>query len=607
MTHRVSRLLAAAGLYRPLKRTIRRYMDPVYRRRHQELWEDFRQTRREIGKWAAQAIDQDPRGVFAVISFTNLPLHLKFQGLLCKMMQLRGYTPLIITHSWNHFAVRYFNLFGVDRMLLWDQYILQTASEHQTRKPVEDLPRNPSVKDVLAMRFWNVEVGKHALSVTCRRRVEGCLDLGDSHTAAALRKNLSYAIKSAFAAQRLMNEIRIQKMLVRDPGYIPNGPIYETALYKGVDCVVYDQGQRRSTWVLKRYTPESKGQHYFSLDERSWEKVRAEVWTDTKQQALEKEFADRYKPDSTEDTRRLQSGKRIKSPKDVRSQLQLDRTKKTAAIFSHISWDAAFFFGTCLFDDFEDWFLETVKFVAASCPQMNWIVKLHPFNVFKLQREAKKEESEMRLLRHFVPLPSIVKLVRSDTDINTQSLFPVVDYVLTVNGTVGMEFPCYGVPAVVAGTGRYDRRGFTIDPQTREEYFELLKTLHTRPRLSEEEIQVARKHFLALMTRRQTSLEDLAPMELKKLHEGQSDVHDNIRVRPRSLQEFQSSPTVQRLGTWLADSTDSDILETDETSAKQELGNSRQVDVFVEKPTRFGGLSENVSSSSGAGQSVTVD
>jgi hypothetical protein len=141
-----------------------------------------------------------------------------------------------------------------------------------------------------------------------------------------------------------------------------------------------------------------------------------------------------------------------------------------------------------------------------------------------------------------------------------------VDYVLTVNGTVGMEFPCHGVPAVVAGTGRYNHRGFTIDPESQEEYFRILRTLHERPRLEKAEIELACKHFLALMTRRQTSLEEIAPMELKRVHEAQSNVHDNIRFRPRSMAEFHSSRIVTGLGEWLAESSESDLLESDRPS-----------------------------------------
>jgi len=444
---------------------------------------------------------------------------------------------------------------------MWDEYARRVTQADKIESITESLlPAAPTVGELTSCKFHGVEVGKHALSMTCRRRIEGRLNLRDPETLALLHDQFRQAVQSVIATERFLDEHPVEKMLVRDAGYIPNGGIFEVALERGIDCEVYEQGQRRGTWIFKRYTRRTKGEHYFSLASSTWERIKTEPWTAEDDQKLKQEFARRYEPDSNDDTRRLQSGKRIKPPEEVRRQLGLDPRRKTAVIFSHMAWDAAFFFGRCLFEDFENWLFETVKFVTAECREMNWVVKLHPFNVFKLQREGRTEESEMRLLRSLMPLPDHVKIIRANTDINTQSLFPVADYVLTVNGTVGMEFPCYGVPAVLAGTGRYNGLGFTVDPATKEEYFTVLKRLHEMPPLNEEARQLARRHFLALMRRCQTSLEDIAPMELKRVNEAQSDVHDNISITARSLEEFENAPSIRQLGDWLAQSSEPNLL-----------------------------------------------
>ncbi|MEO8392406.1 MAG: hypothetical protein ABI700_05375, partial [Chloroflexota bacterium] len=423
------------------------------------------------------------------------------------------------------------------------------------------LPRNSMVEQVLELQFHDVDVGKHAMSVTARKLFQGKFDLNQPEIYQLLRDNLTKAVQGVVAAEAFFDTHPVKKMLVRDSGYIPNGAIYEVGLLRGVDCIVYEQGQRRGSWIFKRYTPDTKTQHYFSISRSTWEQIKAEPWTSADDARLETLFAGRYKPDSTDDTRRLMTGKQLKSPEEVRQELGLDPSKKTAVIFSHIAWDAAFFYGSCLFDDFEHWLFETVKFVAAECPDMNWIVKLHPFNVFKLQREKQTEESEMRLLRTLMPLPSHVRIMRASTPINTQSLFPVIDYVLTVNGTVGMEFPCFGIPALLAGTGRYNGLGFTIEPPTRAAYLEQLTSLHTVPRLSADQQTLAKRHFYAVVERRQTDLSDVAPMELKRANEAESDVHDNIQITAHSLDEFARKASILRLGEWLAESSAPDILE----------------------------------------------
>lgn len=559
----ISAALDTLGLYRPLKKILRYLTDHRYLRNDLEIRADIRRTRREVDHWAAQGAENADRNhIFAIVSFTNLPIHAKFHCLAAKAMQLRGYTPLIFTSSGSRYAHKYFYMFGIDRLVMWDQVQRDNPwTQVQAQKIVNGFNlESPTVSQIKGLSFNGVDVGKHALSMTCRKRVEGRLNLRDKDTLDMLRSYLLSAVQNVLLAEWFFGQTPVEKMLVRDAGYIPNGPIYEVALNSGIDCVVLEFGQRRSTWVFKRYTPETKGRHYFSLSSSTWEQIRKRQWTPEDEEILKREFAGRYRPDSTDDTRRLQAGKRIKSPEEVRAQLGLDPNKKTAVIFSHVAWDAAFFFGDCLFEDFEEWLFQTVKFVAEECSHMNWIVKEHPFNVFKLQRESVHKTSEQRLLAPLMPFPDHVCFMPADTDINTQSLFPLVDYVLTVNGTVGMEFPCYGVPAVVAGSGRYDGFGFTIEPKSREEYFETLHCLHEIPPLDPETQQLARKHFYALMIGKQISFEDVAPMELKKLHEAQSDVHDNIHFIARSLDEFRAAPSVNLLGDWLAFAKNPDLL-----------------------------------------------
>lgn len=532
-----------------------------------EIVLDLEETRRTVGKWAGERADQSqPYRQLGIVSFTNVPIHSKFQCLVGKVAQLEGLTPLVFTQTGSRFAHEYFKLFGITKLVMWNRYSREVLSNGvdvaQIVKAV--LPETNRIGDWLSLQYKGVDVGKHALSMTCRKRVEGRLDLNNPAVFALAKNYLGQAIESVLVAEHFFDVCPVEKLLVRDSGYIPNGAIYEVALLRGIDCIVYEQGQKRGTWVLKRHDRKSKGLHYFSISDSTWKAIKEAPWTAEQQQLLDAEFRGRYSPDSTDDTRRLQTGKQVLSEEEVRTLLALDPKKKTAVIFSHLAWDAAFFYGECLFQDFEDWLLRTVEFVARQCPHMNWVVKLHPFNVFKLQRETKTEESEMVLLRPLMPLPEHIKIVRADTPINTYSLFPIVDYVLTVNGTVGMEFPCFGIPAVLAGTGRYNGRGFTIDPRSQDEYFCLLRKLHEVPRLTAEQQLLARKHFLALTSGRQYSFEDVARVELKRLHEAQSDVHDNLVFIAGSLEEFESARSVQHFRRWLMDGELPDLMNPDE-------------------------------------------
>src|SRR5262249_9704197 len=179
---------------------------------------------------------------------------------------------------------------------------------------------------------------------------------------------------------------------VRDPGYVPQGQLFEVGLAAGADSIYYSFGQRQHTWIFKRYSSSNREDHYFSLAPETWQKVQSTPWTESHQRELDEEFKGRYEPKSQLDTRRLQEGKQFKSPETIHRQLGLAPNRKTAVVFSHITWDEALFFGSDLFDDFEHWLLETTR-AACNNRNLNWIIKLHPANMIKLLGHQKSQTS----------------------------------------------------------------------------------------------------------------------------------------------------------------------------------------------------------------------
>ena len=139
-------------------------------------------------------------------------------------------------------------------------------------------------------------------------------------------------------------------------------------------------------------------------------------------------------------------------------------------VFPHIFWDGTFFWGHDLFPNYEAFFAETLK-IAYATPRANWIVKIHPANLVKNRRDGFAGRSnEMQVIEAMGSLPPHIKVLDATTDISTLSLYEIGDVCVTVRGTVGMEAACFGLTTVTAGTGRYDRLGFTIDPETPEEF-----------------------------------------------------------------------------------------------------------------------------------------
>jgi capsule polysaccharide export protein KpsC/LpsZ len=161
-------------------------------------------------------------------------------------------------------------------------------------------------------------------------------------------------------------------------------------------------------------------------------------------------------------------------------------------------WDASFFYGKDLFRDYQEWFIETIRAAVAN-PCLNWLVKIHPANTVKNRREGITGElAENAVIRqHIGILPAHVKIIPADSNINTFSLFSLMDYCLTVRGTIGIEAASCGIPVITAGTGRYDRHGFTIDSDSRGEYLDKLSHLHQIPPLKDGQHELAQRFAYA--------------------------------------------------------------------------------------------------------------
>ncbi|MDX1429003.1 MAG: hypothetical protein R3282_01895, partial [Rhodothermales bacterium] len=198
-----------------------------------------------------------------------------------------------------------------------------------------------------------------------------------------------------------------------------------------------------------------------------------------------------------------QFGKKLVERQELIEILDLDPDKKTACIFVHMFWDATFFWGDDLFGNYERWFREVIG-VAIDNRDLNWIVKIHPANLVKSRRDKHAgTHSELEVMSQLVDeLPSHVKVMPADHPVSTFSLFHLIDYCITVRGTVGLEAACFGIPVITGGTGRYDRHGFTRDSETKEEVLATLSDLTSVERLSEHETELARRYAWGVLIAR---------------------------------------------------------------------------------------------------------
>lgn len=232
-----------------------------------------------------------------------------------------------------------------------------------------------------------------------------------------------------------------------------------------------------------------------------------------------------------------------KTKEEISALLGIDPAKKTALIMAHQFTDAPHCYPDMIFDDYYQWLDETLAF-ATSHPEINWLVRQHPYEIMVGETEF-FDSIAARWLGEGSPL----KLVPNS--VTTSSLFGVTDVVVTVISSGGIEFASIGVPCILAGSVFYGDFDFATRPPTKEAYFAALADISSATRLSDQQIEAAKELALVFLSYKRVSsdrvpfLSDLAGRTIT-----QNDIDDYWRAAATLLTEkrLEDDPLYVNLG-----------------------------------------------------------
>ena len=556
--HGSKRALKRIGLLpaaRALQRQLLSLLSPTVRRREEALRQKFHGFAREYGEVLRLPLSsgRHPPKRALVVSI-GFPDGVAVELGLIKGLELAGFSPVVLT-SGDPWLARYYGLLNSVEVLSWEEFAAPIGSA-DAEALVADMN---SFDDLLAFEYGGARVGRFAASTLFRDLRVGSLDLQSPRIRQALAEQIARGMTSAVAAREIVGKVSPDMALFVDRGYTPWGELFDICLAEGVDTITWNSAHKSSTLMLKRYSSNNRDEHPASLADETWRWVRNMKWTEAHRQSLRRELHDTYASGDWYSEVGTQFNKRILEPDKVRAQLGLDPNRKTAVIFPHILWDGTFFWGKDLFRTYEEWFVETVRAACAN-DRLNWIIKIHPANTIKNARHGiQGEPSELIALRRYMgQLPPHLFIIPPESDINTFSLFDLMDCCVTVRGTVGMEAASFGVPVLTAGTGRYDRKGFTIDPESRQQYLERLAGIHEIPPLSPQQLVLAERFAYSVFVLRPLRLTTVT-MEYRQDARATSETRINAATR----EDWLNAPDLTTFARWLQEREKVDFLTAD--------------------------------------------
>lgn len=146
--------------------------------------------------------------------------------------------------------------------------------------------------------------------------------------------------------------------------------------------------------------------------------------------------------------------------------------RKKILICAHEFFDAPHIYGKNFFSDFYEW-MEYIGKISNET-SYDWYIKNH---VNQPGKYKIYQPATVKILKDFVKKYKNIKILPNNYS-HQQILQEKVDFVLTVYGSIGYEYPYFNIPVINATKNHPGRKyDFSITPKSKKEYGSILKNL----------------------------------------------------------------------------------------------------------------------------------
>ena len=149
--------------------------------------------------------------------------------------------------------------------------------------------------------------------------------------------------------------------------------------------------------------------------------------------------------------------------------LGLDKDKPIYTLFTNVLWDAASAQREIVFNNPVEWVIETIKWFNEQTDKQ-LIVKIHPAEVV-----IGTNMPFYDIIIERVTPNKNVRIIKPKEKVNSWSIYDISTLGIVHTTTAGMEMPLVNKPCMVVSKTHYRSKGFTIDVNSKEEYYDLLK------------------------------------------------------------------------------------------------------------------------------------
>ena len=294
------------------------------------------------------------------------------------------------------------------------------------------------------------------------------------------RKRNTFA---ALAALEWMQIHRPEVVLIPNGLILEMGIVFRVARYLGIPAVTFEfNDQREQIWLAQNTSIMQQDTDYLVR-----ERCRLPMTDEMYERLADLENA-RRGARVWGKSKRLWQYVSAQGAEQTRKALGLD-DRPVVLLAANVLGDSLTLGRNIFAESMSEWITRTVQYFARRT-DVQLVVRVHPG-----ERIVPQAKSMGTVVREALPeLPGHIHVIGALDNVNTYDLIEIAALGLAYTTTVGVETAMNGIPVISCGDTHYRARGFTIDPNSWDEYFATLESvLADLPahRLTEEQIAKA--------------------------------------------------------------------------------------------------------------------
>lgn len=353
-----------------------------------------------------------------------------------------------------------------------------------------------SFEDLKNFKFEGINIGEHANSGTIRYFSSSNLK-NIKNSKETLIKYVKAALVTQKASENLFKKKKYDEMFINHGIYVPQGVIQDCAKKFDINtatwCFAYTRNSvnitRDDTYHRALINEKNDKWTNFNFDKKAEQKIDEFLKVRRKGKSLS--ISNNWN-ESLED-----------QDLDIENYLlerKVDVNKPIIGLATNMLWDAQVYFPTNFFKDILEWLFFTIDYFV-NRQDLQLVIRIHPAEVLTTTKSLERVEDI--ILEKYKTLPKNIFLVKPEDKISTYSIFNKCNAVLVYASKIAMETMAANIPTIVCGESFLRNKSISFDPNSKDEYLDLLNKLPFKNNpIDEKRLILAKKYAFHFFFRR---------------------------------------------------------------------------------------------------------